>query len=58
VVTLDKDARKMSLSIKQLSEDPWNTIETKFPQGSRHNGLVKNITPMAYSLNWLPVSVV
>ncbi len=45
IVTLDKDARKMSLSIKQLSEDPWNTIETKFPEGSRHTGLVKNITP-------------
>jgi len=45
IVTLDKDARKMSLSIKQLSEDPWSTIETKFPQGSRHTGLVKNITP-------------
>ncbi len=45
VVTLDKDARKMSLSIKQLSEDPWSTIEKKFPQGSRHKGLVKNITP-------------
>jgi small subunit ribosomal protein S1 len=45
VVTLDKDSRKMSLSIKQLSEDPWSTIETKFPEGSRHNGLVKNITP-------------
>src|SRR6202790_5356316 len=45
IVTLDKDARKMSLSIKQLSQDPWSTIETKFPQGSKHNGLVKNITP-------------
>jgi small subunit ribosomal protein S1 len=45
VVTLDKDSRKMSLSIKQLSEDPWNTIENKFPQGSKHKGLVKNITP-------------
>ncbi len=45
VVTLDKDSRKMSLSIKQLSEDPWNTIETKFPEGSKHVGLVKNITP-------------
>ncbi len=45
VVTLDKDERKMSLSIKQLSEDPWATIETKYPQGSKHSGLVKNITP-------------
>jgi small subunit ribosomal protein S1 len=45
IVTLNKDERKMSLSIKQLSEDPWATIETKYPQGSRHSGLVKNITP-------------
>jgi small subunit ribosomal protein S1 len=44
VVTLDKASRKMSLSIKQLSEDPWNDIETKFAEGSRHAGLVKNIT--------------
>ena len=45
VVTLDKASRKMSLSIKQLSEDPWSTIENKFPESSRHKGAVKNITP-------------
>jgi small subunit ribosomal protein S1 len=45
VVTLDKGSRKMSLSIKQLSTDPWSEIETKFPEGSRHTGVVKNITP-------------
>jgi len=45
VVTLDKETRKMSLSIKQMTEDPWNTIENKFPEGSRHMGVVKNITP-------------
>jgi small subunit ribosomal protein S1 len=45
VVTLDKDTRKMSLSIKQLSNDPWSDIETSFPEGSRHTGIVKNITP-------------
>ena len=45
IVTLDKDARKMSLSIKQLTSDPWNEIENKYPVDSRHNGLVKNITP-------------
>ncbi len=45
VVTLDKESRKMSLSIKQLTEDPWNNIETKFPEGSKHKGVVKNITP-------------
>lgn len=45
IVTLDKENRKMSLSIKQLSQDPWSDIETKFPEGSRHTGAVKNITP-------------
>jgi small subunit ribosomal protein S1 len=44
IVTLDKSSRKMSLSIKQLSPDPWNDIEVKFAEGSRHTGLVKNIT--------------
>jgi small subunit ribosomal protein S1 len=44
IVTLDKASRKMSLSIKQLTPDPWNDIETKFAEGSRHKGLVKNIT--------------
>ena len=45
VVTLDKDARKMSLSIKQMSQDPWSVIYNKFPENSKHKGLVKNITP-------------
>lgn len=54
VVTLDKDNRKMSLSIKQMSEDPWTTIETKFPEGSRHNGLVKNITPYGVFVELAP----
>jgi small subunit ribosomal protein S1 len=44
IVTLDKGSRKMSLSIKQLSADPWNDIETRFAESSRHTGLVKNIT--------------
>ncbi len=45
IVTLDKGSRKMSLSIKQLTTDPWSEIENKFPVDSRHKGLVKNITP-------------
>ncbi len=45
IVTLSKEDRKMSLSIKQMTEDPWNTIETQYPEGSKHKGLVKNITP-------------
>ncbi len=54
IVTLDKNARKMSLSIKQLSQDPWSTIETKFPQGSKHTGLVKNITPYGVFVELAP----
>ncbi len=54
IVTLDKDSRKMSLSIKQMTEDPWSTIETKFPEGSRHTGLVKNITPYGVFVELAP----
>ncbi len=54
IVTLDKENRKMSLSIKQLSEDPWSTIETKFPEGSKHTGLVKNITPYGVFVELAP----
>ena len=35
----------MSLSVKQLSKDPWSDIEERFPVGSRHTGQVKNLTP-------------
>lgn len=45
VVTLDKDERKMSLSLKQMTEDPWKHIAEKYPVGTKLNGLVKNITP-------------
>ncbi|MEM1323819.1 MAG: 30S ribosomal protein S1 [Bacteroidota bacterium] len=45
VVTIDREDRKMSLSIKQLSKDPWSDIETRFPLESRHTGDVKNLTP-------------
>ena len=44
VVTIDRDDRKMSLSIKQLSSDPWFVVDQTFPTGSKHNGEVKNIT--------------
>jgi len=45
VVTIDREDRKMSLSVKQLTEDPWQNIAAKYPVGSNHTGLVKNITP-------------
>ncbi|MBV6443616.1 MAG: Polyribonucleotide nucleotidyltransferase [Saprospiraceae bacterium] len=44
VVTIDRADRKMSLSIKQLTADPWSEIENRFPIGSQHTGTVKNIT--------------
>jgi small subunit ribosomal protein S1 len=44
VVSIDRGDRKMSLSVKQLTEDPWSDIESRFPVGSRHDGIVKNIT--------------
>ena len=45
VVTLDKDERKMSLSLKQMAEDPWKHIAEKYPVGTKLKGMVKNITP-------------
>ncbi|NBU35416.1 MAG: 30S ribosomal protein S1 [Bacteroidetes bacterium] len=45
VVTIDQDDRRMSLSLKQLSSDPWSEIAKTFPVGSRHSGEVKNLTP-------------
>jgi small subunit ribosomal protein S1 len=44
VLTLDREERKMSLGIKQLSTDPWTDITTKYPVGSKHEGAVRNFT--------------
>jgi small subunit ribosomal protein S1 len=44
ILTLDRDERKMSLGIKQLKEDPWANIETKYAVGSRHTAKVRNFT--------------
>ncbi|MFQ5446513.1 MAG: S1 RNA-binding domain-containing protein, partial [Saprospiraceae bacterium] len=44
VVTIDREDRKMSLSIKQLSKDPWEELEERYPVGSRHTVKVKNLT--------------
>ncbi len=44
VLTLDREERKMSLGIKQLTPDPWTDITTKYPVGSRHTGIVRNFT--------------
>jgi small subunit ribosomal protein S1 len=44
VLTLDRESRKMSLGIKQLTQDPWTDITNKFPIGSKHIGSVRNFT--------------
>ena len=44
VLNLDRESRKMSLGMKQLSEDPWTDITKKFPIGSNHKGSVRNFT--------------
>ncbi|MDT0685799.1 30S ribosomal protein S1 [Autumnicola psychrophila] len=44
ILTLDREDRKMSLGIKQLTPDPWTDITSKYPVGSRHSGIVRNFT--------------
>ncbi|WP_306552269.1 30S ribosomal protein S1 [Daejeonella sp.] len=44
VLTLDRTERKMSLGIKQLTPDPWKNIAERYPIGSKHKAVVKNMT--------------
>ncbi len=44
ILTLDKQERKMSLGIKQLSQDPWENIEAKYSVGTKHSARVRNFT--------------
>jgi len=44
ILTLDRDERKMSLGIKQLKQDPWSNIDTKYAVGSKHKAQVRNFT--------------
>jgi small subunit ribosomal protein S1 len=44
VLTLDRDERKMSLGMKQLTPDPWNMIMEKYAKGTRHTGTIRNFT--------------
>ena len=44
ILTLDREARKMSLGIKQLTTNPWESIREKYPVGSQHKATVRNIT--------------
>jgi len=45
VVTIDREERKMSLSIKRLTEDPWTKAKEKYKVGEKYKGIIKNITP-------------
>ena len=44
ILALDREDRKMSLGVKQLTNDPWDTIEDKYPVGSKHTAKVRNFT--------------
>jgi small subunit ribosomal protein S1 len=44
VIKINKETQRISLGMKQLLADPWDSVETKFPIGSRHLGRVTNIT--------------
>lgn len=44
VLTLDREERKISLGMKQLTKDPWENIEAKYPVDSKHSGTVRNFT--------------
>jgi len=44
VLSLDKDEKKISLGIKQLEPDPWETLMAKYPVGSKHIGIARNLT--------------
>ncbi|MDM1294506.1 30S ribosomal protein S1 [Sphingobacterium sp. N143] len=44
ILTLDRDERKMSLGIKQLTPDPWKNITERYPVGSKQSAVVKNMT--------------
>jgi small subunit ribosomal protein S1 len=44
ILSLDKENKKLSLGIKQLEPDPWLSLTQKYPVGSRHKGVVRNLT--------------
>jgi len=44
ILSLDKDDKKISLGIKQLEPDPWESLMQKYPVGSRHAGIARNLT--------------
>lgn len=54
VVSIDKDNRRMSLSIKQLSANPWEKIKERFKEGDRIKGKVTNITDFGIFIQLMP----
>ena len=44
ILTFDREERKMSLGVKQLTPDPWTDITKKYPVDSKHKGIVRNFT--------------
>jgi small subunit ribosomal protein S1 len=44
ILSLDKDEKKISLGIKQLEPDPWESLMQKYPVGSKHTGIARNLT--------------
>ena len=44
ILSIDRDAHKISLGLKKLTENPWENIRTKYPVGSKHKATVRNIT--------------
>lgn len=44
ILSLDKEEKKISLGIKQLEPDPWETLMAKYPVGSKHSGIARNLT--------------
>jgi len=44
ILTLDRETRKMSLGLKQLTSNPWENIHDKYPVGSQHKAVVRNVT--------------
>jgi len=44
ILTMDKEDRKMSLGMKQLVDDPWKGVDTKYPKDSKHTGTIRNFT--------------
>jgi len=44
ILSLDKEEKKISLGIKQLEPDPWDTLMAKYPVGSKHSGIARNLT--------------